>query len=193
MIAFLSGTIQSKDQGSVIVLTQQIGYQVFLPANSLSKVHPGEDVELFTHLAIRENAHELYGFFSGNECRFFEQLLTISGIGPKSAIAILSIASMEDIQRAIVHGDPGLLMRVSGIGKKTAERVIMELKSKITLPPDKIGVDQAVQAIVSNDEAIQALMSLGYTKPEAERAMADTDRTQSTEQKIKRALQKINS
>lgn len=172
MFAFLRGTILNKGQGFVIVETGNIGYQIFVNAVAYADLSIGQEVEFYLYHHVREDMEDLYGFKSFAELEFFKLLLSVSGVGPKSALGILGMASVEEIKSSIGHCDPSLLTKVSGIGKKTAERIVLELRSKIDyLTPLK---DGAAGMSVSGDE-IDALMSLGYSLQQAREALKNVE------------------
>ena len=167
MIAILTGTLASKDSDRVVVMTASgVGYECFVPTRSLEALPaPGGPVELFTHLAVREDALTLFGFASAEERRVFQRLITASGVGPKLALAMLSQLSSERIVRAIRENDLAALSSVSGVGKKTAERLVLELKDKT----DDLGSGVRGPGPVTGAEAaIKALIRLGYTPAEAD-------------------------
>ncbi|HWO07702.1 MAG TPA: Holliday junction branch migration protein RuvA [Candidatus Paceibacterota bacterium] len=166
MIGRLEGTVVALRPGFAILSAGGVGYKVFATKETLSKLAQDSKVSLWTHLAVRENALDLYGFPSEEELHFFDLLLTVSGIGPKSALAILDIATVETLRGAIARGNAGYLTKVSGIGKKTAEKIVVELKDKVGL-----GADGAEGAMEGDAEALEALASLGYTLPEAREAL----------------------
>ncbi|MFH1671389.1 MAG: Holliday junction branch migration protein RuvA, partial [Candidatus Portnoybacteria bacterium] len=134
MIASLSGKIELKTERFVILDVNGVGYKVRCSPLVLKEIEKGQQAKLFIHLYPRENILDLYGFLSFEELEFFELLISISGIGPKAGLSVLSIASLKDLKTSIASGQVSLLTKVSGIGKKTAERVILELKSKILAP-----------------------------------------------------------
>jgi len=136
MVSFLRGKILNKGQGYIIVEVNNIGYQVFVNPIMFADFDVGQAVEIYTHQYVREDALDLYGFKSLEELEMFELLLSISGIGPKSALGVLSVASVADIKESISRGDSSLLTKVSGIGRKTAERVVLELREKISETTD---------------------------------------------------------
>lgn len=173
MISFLRGRVRAKQPGYIILEVAGVGYQVFIGDNLAAELKLGVDYELFTHHRVREEASDLYGFKTMADLQFFELLLTVSGVGPKSALGVLAIASPSDIKAAIVRGDANLLTKVSGIGKKTAERVVLELKTKINrLAGGNLDSDQS--ALGGSDE-IDALMSLGYSLADAREALNKVD------------------
>ncbi|MEK9151727.1 MAG: Holliday junction branch migration protein RuvA [Patescibacteria group bacterium] len=166
MIAQLEGKIAGIKGNSVILSVGGVGYQVFASAYTLGKV-AGMDQALFhIHTHVREDMLALYGFLNEDELSMFELLISISGIGPKVALSILSIADVKTIRTAIVNRDPGILTRVSGVGKKTAERVIVELQNKV----ESVDIEDQAGALAGQD-AIEALASLGYSITEAREAL----------------------
>ena len=177
MFAYLEGKIDAKGQNEVILDVQGVGFELNCSMNTLTELPPiGEQTKLYTVLNVKEDLMELYGFASTEEKRMFERLTSISGIGPKSAIQILSSMSLRDLTLAIMTGDTTALARAQGIGKKTAQRIALELKEKVS-EADLSGVQMSdiaatAQVPVSDalNEAIQGLISLGYTAQEAERA-----------------------
>lgn len=173
MIAFLRGTIKHKNLNSLILEVGDVGYQVFASDVFLNDLKVGSAAELYIHHHVREEADDLYGFKTPEDLELFELLLTVSGIGPKSALGVLSIASASDIKEAIIRGDANLLTKVSGIGKKTAERLVLELKSKVVRSGGAT-ITLGAGTLGGGDE-IDALMSLGYSLGEARAALALVD------------------
>ncbi len=169
MISFLRGRIINKGLNYAILETHDIGYQVFMGETLLNDLKIDKEVELYTHHQIKEDASDLYGFKSLEDLELFELLLTVSGVGPKSALGVLSIAAAGDIKEAIIRGDANLLTKVSGIGKKTAERLVLELKTKIMrLGGSSFALNSAMS---SGSDEIDALMTLGYSLSEARAAL----------------------
>ncbi|MFZ2299779.1 MAG: Holliday junction branch migration protein RuvA [Candidatus Moraniibacteriota bacterium] len=166
MIAQLEGKIAGVRGNAVILMVGGVGYQVFLSAYTLGKVAGQEQVLLHIHTHVREDQLALYGFLSEDELSMFELLISISGIGPKVALSILSIADVKTIRTAIVNKDPSILTRVSGVGKKTAERVIVELQNKV----ESVDIEDQAGALAGQD-AIEALTSLGYSISQAREAL----------------------
>ena len=175
MISFLRGRIINKGINYAIIETHDLGYQVFAGETLLNDLKIGAETELYTHHQIKEDASDLYGFKTLEDLELFELLLTVSGVGPKSALGVLSIAASGDIKEAIVRGDANLLTKVSGIGKKTAERLVLELKTKV-LRSGSATVTLNSAAASGGDE-IDALMSLGYSLSEARAALNLVDTT----------------
>ena len=193
MISSLHGKLESLGSDGAIINVGGIGFQVFMPTSDLSTLGTaGDDVKLYTHLHLREDNVALYGFSSADELRLFETLITVSGVGPKLALAMLSSLSVEQITMAIATGSIDMLTMTPGIGKKTASRIILELK-------EKIGagwvITPATTLARENTDVLAALTSLGYSAAEATRAVATlppaTDL--SLEEKIKLALQYLGS
>ncbi|MDP3957750.1 MAG: Holliday junction branch migration protein RuvA [bacterium] len=166
MIAQLEGKIAGMRGNAVILQVGGIGYLVFVSAYTLGKVASLESVLFHIHTHVREDQLSLYGFLNEEELIMFELLISISGIGPKVALSILSIADVNTIKTAIVNKDPSILTRVSGVGKKTAERVIVELQNKV----DAVGVEDQASALRGQD-TIEALTSMGYSITEAREAL----------------------
>lgn len=186
MIGKLSGKISYKGERYAIVETGGVGYKLFLTPETLNSLTANSqqlEATFWTYLAVRENALDLYGFLEKRELEFFELLLSVSGIGPKSAQAILSIAPPDILTKAIAGGDSSYLTKVSGIGKKSAEKIIIELR-------DKIGSLELEGGILKGEsDAIEALQSLGYTLREAREALQRVPQNiTDTSAKVKAAL-----
>ena len=189
MIAGLRGKLESLGSDWAIINVGGIAFQVYLPTSTLATLGTiGEEVQLHTHLHLREDNATLYGFASVDELRLFQTLISVSGLGPKLALAMLSAMSVEKLTMAIATGSTDLLSVVPGIGKKMANRLILELKEKIgagwiTTP--------AAQLAQENTDVLAALTSLGYSVSEANRAVASLPPSSdlSLEEKIKLALQ----
>jgi len=165
MISYLKGTIFLKKSRYFILLVNNIGYEVFVSGKTLTSLNETDEVSLFIHHHLSETTSELYGFITQPELEMFKNLISISGVGPKSALSVMASASVEDIIQAILSEDPALLRTVSGIGPKTAERVVVELKSKI----GKLGKEMNLQntsAAPRDIEVIEALLGLGYSRKE---------------------------
>ncbi len=185
MIGMLSGTVAYISQKSFILDVGGIGYEVFASDTLINKLDTNFPVRIFTHYALRENAAELFGFERHEELRFFRELIEVSGIGPRSAIGILSLAPLETLAGAIASGKSEYLTKVSGIGKKTAEKIILELKDKVA---------EFGEVATDNDyEALDALIALGYSTHDAREALRGIDSTiTDTRDKIKAALQALH-
>lgn len=189
MISFLDGTIEAVFEGGVILNANGVGYRVILPERvhgSLSKV--GGKVKLFIHTNFntREGNFDLYGFEKPEELAFFKLLLTVSGIGPRSAQSLLSSVDLATLQLAIIKGDHEYLRKISGIGPKTSQRIILELKNKLLEKDLGVGQDRD---FASEGEAIDALVTLGYSAYNAREALKEVSADAKTsEGKIKEAL-----
>jgi Holliday junction DNA helicase RuvA len=164
MIARLKGTLISKSPASVLLEVAGVGYQVAVPLSTFSKLGPpGQEAVLLTYLAVRENALELYGFATPAEKEMFELMLGVTGIGPKLALAVLSGAEVHLLRRAIASGDVDLLTTVPGIGRKTAQRILVELREKMGEAWQESAVPQPPGA----GDAVDALVALGYPRASA--------------------------
>ncbi|APF18172.1 Holliday junction branch migration protein RuvA [Caldithrix abyssi] len=199
MIEYISGKIVSNRNTEIILETNGFGYNIKVSLNTAQKLPaPGAQATLKTYLHVRENGIQLYGFADEQERELFMGLLSISGVGPKLALTLLSGLTVEQVQRAVYAQDVKTLSSISGIGKKTAQRLIVELKDKITLPE---GVEAEKNAALLSEpkseaesEAILALVSLGYSKIQAVKAVSkvqNINHSEKSEEIIKRALQVI--
>ncbi len=166
MIAKIKGKIEYAKDKYVVVDVNGVGYKIFLTTYALGKVAGQEQADFFIHTYVREDAIDLYGFLNMEELDMFELLISISGIGPKAGLGILSIATPKTIKTAILNEDSSILTKVSGVGKKTAERVILELRNKVADLPEG-----EKEGTVSDADAIEALISMGYSVTEARDAL----------------------
>lgn len=187
MIGYLQGTIREITERTLIVLCGGVGYEVHVSSRvKQGKKHDAE-IALYVHTYLRDSALELYGFPSLFEREIFLALLTVGGVGPKTALGILSLASAKDIQKAVRDGDTGMLTKVSGIGKKTAERIIVELREKFG------GEDVAQLLTPERADAFEALLGLGYKAKEARAALAKVpDEVCDTTEQIRAALKQLS-
>jgi len=170
MLSYIKGKIIFKNDSFIIVSTGSVGYKVFVMSD-LSEI--GQDIELFTYLNVREDALTLYGFLEYKELELFEHLISISGIGPKAGMGILSLADPRTIKVAIAKGDSSILTRVSGIGKKTAERVVLELRNKFSSIEGDDALQEKGKEINDYTDTIEALISLGYSSAQAKKALSN--------------------
>lgn len=185
MIGFIEGTVKAVIRDTVVVATHGggIGYRVHAPASTLAGASEGEALALFTHLAVRENAQELFGFETREELRWFELLLTVSGIGPRSALAIMNSADIVTLEAAIAKNDASVLTRAFGIGRKTAEKIVLELREKVEPKEGAHGMGAV------DGEVIDALIALGYSVKEArDTARALPKDIEGAEKRIREAL-----
>lgn len=166
MIGHLTGIVEALRGGYAILSTGGVGYKIATTKDTLKHLKQDTSSSLWTYLAVRENALDLYGFKEEEELRFFELLLTVPGIGPKSALAVLDIASIETLRSAISSGNASYLTKVSGIGKKTSEKIVLELKDRVGK-----GNEASRGAMKGDEEAIEALQALGYSATESRDAL----------------------
>ena len=169
MIARLEGIIVYKDEKSLIIDISGVGYKISVTSENIENAILGEHTSFWIYTAVRENSIDLYGFKNTNELSFFELLLDVSGIGPKSALSILGIASIETLKRAIATGDTSYLNKVSGIGKKTAEKIVVELRDKLSDYKN----DDSVVSLKDESDILEALKSLGYSHNQARDALKE--------------------
>ena len=199
MFAYLEGKIDYKGQNNVVLDVQGVGFELNCSMNTLGSLPPiGDKARLYTILNVKEDLMELYGFVSIEEKHMFERLTSVSGIGPKSALQILSSMSLRDLTLAIMTGDTTALSRAQGIGKKTAQRIALELKEKVS-ESDISGIQYtdvatAAPATDAVKEAVQGLISLGYTAQEAARAVKEVaDQSEEPAQLIMLALRGMST
>ncbi len=177
MIAFLKGSVLEKGREHVILLVGDIGYLVKVPTHLLAALEKGNEARLYTHQIIREDANDLVGFATVAELELFWKFITVSGVGPKMALQLLSLGTVESLRGAVERGDVSYLESASGVGRKTAQRVVLELKGKLVTDDDPGE---------GGDEAVSALENLGYPRHKAREIVKDLDGT--TEERIKSAL-----
>lgn len=166
MISYISGKVIHKDDKMLVISLGGIGYTVFTTENILAEVSMDSEASLWTHLAVRENSMELFGFKNKNELNFFELLISISGIGPRGALGVMAITTVDTLSKAIATGDTSYLTKVSGIGKKTAEKIVLELRDKL-----KSENNDDTCSLRDEADALLALQSLGYAQREAREAL----------------------
>mgnify|MGYP002134320775 FL=1 len=187
MISRISGTIIDITNKSLIIDVHGVGYLVFVTTDAIARVESQnlETVTLWTYLAVRENAMELFGFFSQEELEFFQMLIDISGIGPRGALGIMGMGTVESLKNAIASGDTGYLTKVSGIGRKTAEKIVLELRDKLSLR----GHGSESGTVRTESDVMQALIALGYREHDVRDVLKDisSDITD-TSARIKEAL-----
>jgi len=189
MIMQLKGKISYKGVGFLVLDSAGVGYKVHILKNVLSHVQENKETLLWTHLAVRENAMELYGFSTKEELDFFEMLIDVSGIGPKGALAILTLTPVKQLIKAIAAGDTTYLTKVSGIGRKSAGKIIVELKDKL----EKMSGGDDVRHLKEASEVLEALKALGYSTQQARGALQKVGgKPQGTSEKIKEALKLLS-
>lgn len=189
MIAHVSGIVAEKFNASVIVDVNGIGYEVQVSNGDYEQALLNESVKFYTYHHVREQAEDLFGFSSLAAKRLFEMLITVQGVGPKAALAILSLGAAEQVRSAIAVSDAAYIARASGVGKKTAERVTVDLSDKVGLPTTLPGSGAVTASeVAAADEAMEALMSLGYTLNDAITALDGIPLELSTAERVRRAL-----
>lgn len=188
MIVTLEGKVAEKIGEAVIIDCGGVGYGVLVPFEDFGALHSGQPAKLYIHESIRENAHDLFGFRTKEAKLLFEQLLSVKGIGPKMALAILSVASLSHVRQAIASGDIKFISQAKGVGKKAAERVVVDLKDKVGLASSQDATDFLTTTADPSDEALQGLVALGYSVPDAVEALRKVDIKLSSAERIKAAL-----
>lgn len=192
MIAVLSGVLSEKLDDLIVLDVGGVGYGINVDHEDFGNLNIGDQYKLYIYEHIREQSHDLFGFLSRDTQTLFERLLEVNGVGPKMALNMLSIGSSTELKQAIAGGDVKYISRASGVGKRVAERVVVDLKDKVGL----IGVDiestglLVSEASLAKDDAAEALVALGYTAADAAKALQSVDKDLSTEERIKQALSK---
>lgn len=198
MIYNLRGTLTVTDANCIVVECGGVGFKCFTTLNTVRDLgRVGDEVNVYTHLAVREDAMDLYGFASVAELDAFKLLITVSGVGPKAAVAILSELSPDKLAVCIASGDSKAITRAQGVGKKTAERVVLELKDKmgsITSEGVYQSVSNAAQAVEDNDsaEAVAALVALGFSQSDASMTVGAMDKSLSVDEMIRQGLKQLS-
>jgi Holliday junction DNA helicase RuvA len=190
MLATLYGTVTEKIEGVLVLDVRGVGYGLHVTNEDFGRLAPGTETKMYIYEHIREQAHDLFGFSARDTQNLFEQLLNVNGVGPKMALNILSIGTAAEVRGAIASADTKTIQRANGVGKRVAERVVVELKDKVGLA----GVDLQSTGILQGDgllmqdEAIEALVSLGYSPVDAAQALKNIDPQLPTEARVKKAL-----
>ncbi len=189
MIGAIQGTVRHRDPGLLLIDVSGVCYKIFATTDTALAAIPGEPLFLWTHLAVRENALDLYGFLERDTLTLFELLITISGIGPKTALGILNVASPEMLRQAVATEDTSYLTKVSGIGKKNAEKIVLELKDKlVTTSADFEGAQHGA------GDVMEALLSLGYDERDIRDALKKMPKDlATTSEKIKATLKQLSN
>lgn len=202
MIGFIKGIVDSVHENYVLLENNGIGYEIFVPASELEQMpHAGEEIKLYTYLHVREDLMQLYGFLTRDACDFFKMLITVNGVGPKGALGILSTLDVDALRFAILAEDSKSIAKAPGIGKKTAEKVVLELRDKCDaddfIASERPAGGTTAAAFATNDaskDAIEALVALGYSSSDATRAVKSVialDANMNTEAILKQALKVI--
>lgn len=189
MIAHVQGTVAEKFNSSIIVDVHGVGYEISVASGDYDRTLLNEQVKFYTHHHIREQSQELFGFSSLAAKKLFELLITVQGVGPKAALAILSLGDAEVVRNSIANADSAFITKASGVGKKTAERVVVDLSDKVGLAirtnVSELGLSQP---IAHSDEALEALMALGYNLADASKALEGVSMELSTAERVTQAL-----
>lgn len=191
MIYSVSGVLAAKEDNFVVIETGGLGLKLFVSKQTVDSLPAiGNSVKLFSYLNVKEDALDLYGFTMQDELDFFAMLISVSGVGPRSALSILDVAQLDELSAAIKEGRPDLLTRAAGIGRKTAERVILELRSKV----QSTRSEAVVEKMQTDSDLVEALMSLGYRRDQASAALAKVDESiTGTEERLKAALKVLSN
>ena len=187
MIAHVSGVVAEKFANSVIVDVHDIGYEVQVPTGDFDRALLGEPIKFYTYHHIREQSQDLFGFSSLAAKKLFELLITVQGVGPKAALSILSVGDSEQVRNAIANSDSGFVSKASGVGKKIAERVVVDLADKVGLAVT-VAHASGITTVVAGDEALEALMALGYSLNDASAALENIPKDLSTAERVTQAL-----
>ena len=191
MIAHVFGKVAEKFNGSLVIDVHGVGYEVSVATNDFDAVILDQEVKFYTYHHVREQSEELFGFSSLAAKKLFEMLITVQGVGPKAALAILSLGDAEQVRNAIANADSSFVQKATGVGKKTAERVVVDLSDKVGLPTHYGRAEEPLQTeLNTSDEALEALMALGYTLADATKALENVDVNLPTAQRVTEALKK---
>ncbi len=191
MIAHVFGKVAEKFNGSLVIDVHGVGYEVSVATNDFDAVILDQEVKFYTYHHVREQAEELFGFSSLAAKKLFEMLITVQGVGPKAALAILSLGDAEQVRNAIANADSSFVQKATGVGKKTAERVVVDLSDKVGLPTHYGRTEAPLQTeLNTSDEALEALMALGYTLADATKALENVDANLPTAQRVTEALKR---
>ena len=191
MIAHVFGKVAEKFNSSLVIDVHGVGYEVSVATNDFDAVILDQEVKFYTYHHVREQAEELFGFSSLAAKKLFEMLITVQGVGPKAALAILSLGDAEQVRNAIANADSSFVQKATGVGKKTAERVVVDLSDKVGLPTHYGRTEAPLQTeLNTSDEALEALMALGYTLADATKALENVDVNLPTSQRVTEALKR---
>ena len=190
MIAHVKGVIEEKfGTNGLIVDVGGVGYELLVPVTDHENCNLGEEKKFYTYHQVRENAEELYGFSSLVAKKLFELLVSVQGVGPKAGVAIMSLAEAEEVRNAIANGDATFVAKASGVGKKSAERVIVDLRDKVGIPSRYGATEVKTGGVVDeSDEALDALIALGFPLKEATAALEKVDASLPVEERVRLAL-----
>lgn len=188
MIATLEGKVTNKHINTVVLEIGGVGYGIYVNFEDFGAINEGETAKLYIHESIRETAHDLFGFRNRASKLLFEQLLTVKGVGPRMALAILSVAALGQVRQAIATGDIKFISQAAGVGKRVAERVVVDLKDKVGLAASEDATGFLTTTADASDEALQGLVALGYSVQDAAEALKSVDKKLPSADRIKQAL-----
>lgn len=191
MLYSISGKLEKKGDSFIVISVHGLGIKVYVPQSFFELDIPiGGTATLFTYLHIKEGALDLYGFVRDDENAFFNALISVSGVGPKSAMGILNTSSVDRLSAAVAEGDAALFQKAAGIGRKTAERIVLELKEKVSLPENR----EVVSRMKKDEDVFEALVGLGYQRKKAREVLAQIDANlRTTDERLRDALKKIRA
>lgn len=187
MIAYIKGTIIEKDSQTVVVDVNNIGYEVFITTKAIEQATVGSEQKYYTYHSVKESAEELYGFNSLAGKRLFELLISVQGVGPKAALAILSLSDTETVRNAIANSDSTFISKAAGVGKKTAERVAVDLHDKVGLATNTDS-STAINVASANNEALDALIALGFNLNDSTALLKDVPNNLPVAEQVRLAL-----
>ena len=190
MIATLTGVIAEKIADQIVLDVSGVGYGLLVTTEDFGHLTAGDLVKVYVYEHIRENSHDLFGFSALDTKYLFEQLLGVNGVGPKMALSVLSIGTADEVRSSIASGNTKFIQSATGVGKRVAERIVVDLKDKVGLKGVDLGAAGLLQSdhMLQRDEAVEALVSLGYTPQDAHAALTAVPTDLPTEERIKRAL-----
>lgn len=190
MIAMLTGVVAEKTAEQLVLDVSGVGYGLYVTNEEYARLGSGDLVKLYIYEHIREMSHDLFGFTTLDTKKLFEQLLDVNGVGPKMALSVLNIGSSNEVRVSIANGDTKTIQKANGVGKRVAERIVVDLKDKVGLAGVDLSTTGMLQADSNllRDEAVEALVSLGYTAQDATIALQNVDSNLPTEDRIKQAL-----
>lgn len=198
MLSYIKGTLEGVETDMIIIESAGMGYELFVPTSVFNELPPiGDDIKVYTYLHVREDAMILFGFLTSEDKSTFKKLITVNGIGPKGAMGILSVLSTYELKIAIMNNDVKTICMAPGVGKKTAQKLILDLKDKLKLDDftmaigDEVAGNQGVASVNVLDEAVEALVSLGYSNHEAIHAVKGLNHLTTVEDIIKGALKAL--
>lgn len=193
MISFLRGVVAEKTDTSLVLDVNGVGYGVIVSTETHGSVALGKECHLIVYEHIKEDAHDLYGFTDQPSKMLFEKLLSVTGVGPKMAMSIINVGTASQLVRAISSGDVQYLQTASGVGKRLAERIVVELKDKLGVESDDSALAFMSDGLVSSDESVQALIALGFDRSVASQLLRDIDQDLPVEERVRQALTKVGN